>query len=107
MYSTTKREMSLPPPKDNKLVDGEEIGIDNTDKRGVVQGSGVWTVLGREFPRSEVVFFSQMIVILVVVLASVYNLTVGHDSATLWTALLSSCLGYILPNPSIPRRQSK
>ena len=65
------------------------------------------TVLGREFPRSEVVFFSQMIVILLVVLASVYNLTVGHDSATLWTALLSSCLGYVLPNPSIPRRQSK
>ena len=29
--------------------------------------------------------------------------TVGHGDSTLWTALLSSSLGYLLPNPSLKR----
>ena len=32
---------------------------------------------------------------------SIYNLTVGQGDSTLWTALLSSSLVYLLPNPSM------
>ena len=70
---------------------------------GSVQPSSQWDIMGKQFPRSEVVFFCQMIVVTIVIIGAIYNLTVGHDNPTLWTALLSSCLGYILPNPSIQR----
>ena len=34
---------------------------------------------------------------------SIYNLTTGHGDSNLWTALLSSSLGYLLPNPTLRR----
>jgi hypothetical protein len=59
-------------------------------------------------PRPEVVFICQMLIIYVVIGVSLFNLTRGgagdaHDGK-LWVALLSSCLGYILPNPKIEPR---
>lgn len=68
---------------------------------GSTHSSTQWHFMGKRFPRSEVVFFSQMAIVTIVIIGAVYNLTVGHENPTLWTALLSSCLGYILPNPSI------
>jgi hypothetical protein len=46
-------------------------------------------------------FFVQVAVILIVVITSIVNLTLERGNTNLWTALLSSCLGYILPNPKI------
>lgn len=64
--------------------------------------ASLWRVLGRRIPRKELVFLCQMVVILCVVIASIYNLSVGDGKRSeLWTALLSSCLGYILPNPRL------
>lgn len=60
-----------------------------------------WSFLGRRVPRSEIVFFCQIIIIYTVVVTSIYNLTQGHKDGHLWTALLASSLGYILPNPKI------
>ena len=45
----------------------------------------------------------QVVVLYTVIVVSIYNLTVGHGDSTLWTALLSSSLGYLLPNPSMKR----
>ena len=70
---------------------------------GSRHSSTQWHIMGKRFPRSEVMFFSQMTIVTIVIIGAVYNLTVGHENPTLWTALLSSCLGYILPNPSIQR----
>ena len=57
-----------------------------------------WTIFGKEVPKSEIVFFCQVIVIYTVVVTSIYNLTRGvGDNDKLWTALLSSSLGYLLP----------
>lgn len=63
-----------------------------------------WNIFGQNYPRSEIVFFSQILIILVVISVSAYNLSVGAKDKTLWTALLSSCLGYVLPNPTIIRK---
>ena len=71
------------------------------------QNSTKWTVFGYKFPSSEIVFFSQMIIILIVVLASVYNLSTHDKNVSLWTTLLSGSLGYVLPNPSIHSRTIK
>ena len=45
----------------------------------------------------------QIVILYTVIVLSIYNLTVAHDDSTLWTALLSSSLGYLLPNPSLKR----
>ena len=44
-----------------------------------------------------------VIILYTVIVVSIYNLIVGHGDSTLWTALLSSSLGYLLPNPSLKR----
>ena len=59
-----------------------------------------WIAFGKKIPRSEIVFLCQVLILYTVIVVSIYNLTVESDS-TLWTALLSSCLGYLLPNPTI------
>ena len=68
--------------------------------------SKVWTVLGKDIPRSEVVFFSQMFIICIIVIASIYNLSVGDEKSSLWIALLTSSCSYLIPPPSHMRKQS-
>ena len=60
-----------------------------------------WCCSGRKIPRSEIVYFSQILLIFIVVLASIYNLATNHNDRELWVALLSSCMGYLLPNPKL------
>lgn len=65
-----------------------------------------WRFFGRRVPKSEIVFFCQVIIIYTVIFTSIYNLTRGNTADNnLWTALLSSSLGYLLPNPTIKKRQ--
>ena len=61
----------------------------------------VFTALGRKFPRLEFVFFTQVILIYIIVTACIVNLSLGRGDSNLWTCLLSSCLGYLLPNPKL------
>jgi hypothetical protein len=60
-----------------------------------------WVTCGKKTPRSEVVFLSQVVILYTIIIVSIYNLTVQSQNSTLWTALLSSCLGYLLPSPTI------
>ena len=69
----------------------------------VVDAADDWHLFGTECPKEEIVFFCQVIILYTVIVVSIYNLTVGHSDSTLWTALLSSSLGYLLPNPSLKR----
>ena len=63
-----------------------------------------WHLFGYKFPRHEVVYFSQIIIIYMVILTCLINLTIGRGESNLWTALLASCLGYMMPNPSINKK---
>ena len=65
----------------------------------VVDAADGWHLFGTECPKEEIVFLFQVVILYTVI----YNLTVGHGDSTLWTALLSSSLGYLLPNPSMKR----
>lgn len=60
-----------------------------------------WVWCGRIIPRDEVVFFSQVFTVFVVIVVSLVNLTLGHPNENLWVALLASGVGYILPAPSL------
>ena len=67
-------------------------------------GHSHWWIFGQKFPKNEVVFFVQIIIVYVVILTSLVNLTLrrgDNSDQKLWIALLSSSLGYLLPNPSI------
>ena len=64
----------------------------------------VWTVFGQNIPKAEIVFFTQVIILYVVIGVSLFNLSTGKADSNLWTALLSSSLGYMLPNPSLKHR---
>ena len=69
--------------------------------------TSTWNMCGYNFPRSEVVFITQMILIYTITITALVNLTNGPEHHTLWVALLSSCLGYTLPNPKIKRASNK
>ena len=67
----------------------------------VVDDADGWHLFARH--QEEIVFFCQVIILYTVIVVSIYKLTVGNGDSTLWTALLSSSLGYLLPNPSLKR----
>ena len=55
-------------------------------------------------PRSEVVFFVQMFVILLLKSLCIVTLTVSKpncEETSVWISILSSLVGYILPNPRL------
>jgi hypothetical protein len=91
-----------------------EIKLDMFDEKMAVSdagssGNNQWTIplTGKKMPKSELMFFVQVLLIYIVVLTSIVNLTINADNGKLWTALLSSSLGYLLPNPSLRKRPDK
>ena len=86
--------------------DGDVVMEDIRRPQRLSTGSKLWNFMGRELPRGEIVFFSQMIIIVAVITAAIYNLSTGQKDRALWITLLSSCLGYVLPNPTLERRRA-
>ena len=72
-----------------------------SDQRSNETGTSKWEWFGYKFPRREVVYFSQIIILYMVILACLFNLSFGNGDSNLWTALLSSAIGILLPNPRI------
>ena len=70
-------------------------------RRSASNTSSNWAVLGKELPRSEITFFAQVIMVYIVIIVCIINLSISNGDSNLWTALLSSCLGYLLPAPSM------
>ncbi len=68
------------------------------EENGSVQS---WIVFGKRVPKREVVFFSQIVVLYIVIITAVINLSIENGDPTLWSTLLGSCLGYVLPNPTL------
>ena len=54
--------------------------------------------------KSDTLYASQIILVYIIVIASICNLSIGTEQRELWIALLSSSLGYLLPNPSSKSR---
>ena len=75
----------------------------NAEDSSSSSSSTPWHLFGTACPKEEIVFLCQVLVLFTVILISIYNLTTGHENSNLWTALLSSSLGYLLPNPTLRR----
>ncbi len=56
--------------------------------------------------RQDILFIAQIGIIFIIILACILNLSIfPHDDfSSVWIALLSSSLGYLLPNPN-PKRK--
>ena len=50
---------------------------------------------------SVATFCAQMIIVLILVVVSLYNLTVHMHHRDLWVSLLSTSIGLVLPNPQL------
>lgn len=50
-----------------------------------------------------ILFTSQIAILFVVIIASLVNLTFNYGNQNLWTVVLTSSLGYIMPNPKLKR----
>ena len=70
-------------------------------------GISKWSLFGKFVPRAEIVFICQVIAIYAIITASIYNLSVDSDKTSLRVSLLSSCLGYLLPSPTINKEKNK
>ena len=62
-----------------------------------------WKFCGREVPRNDLIFFSQVIIINIVLGLCLFNLTTGRGDSNLLSTLLRDCMGYLLPNPTIKK----
>lgn len=89
-------------PADNLDVDGNV----HTDVECNSRSSSKWHMFGNTLPRSEIIFFVQVILVYIVVIVSIVNLTIGCAEDKLWIALLSSSIGYILPSPTLKFNKS-
>ena len=85
------------PQTTTAVIEEEE---DCTD---ALNNSTPWHLFGTECPKEEIVFLCQVVIFYTVIVISIYNLTVGDGDSNLWTFLLSSSLGYLLPNPTLRR----
>jgi hypothetical protein len=76
---------------------------DSANQDSLAGGQSNWRFFGRRIPKGEVVFATQTLMLYIVIIVCLVNLTMGRDDSNLWTALLSSSLGLMLPSPTMKR----
>lgn len=80
-----------------------ERSSNESDDSRSVRSVKLWQCFGSTYPKNEVVFFGQIILLYVVVVAAIVNLSyppLAESRSALWISLLSSSIGYILPHPT-------
>lgn len=60
-----------------------------------------WKCCREDIPTQQIIFFTQVILIYVVVITCIVNLAYGNEPRELWISLLGSSIGYILPTPTL------
>lgn len=68
--------------------------------------SDSWKLCGYGINQSQVVYFSQIIILYIIILTCIVNLSLKNGDSNLWTALLSSSIGLILPSPKIKNKKT-
>ncbi len=80
--------------------------IDDTDNDNTSVNSNIWTIFGYKFPKSEIVYFSQIIICYIIIIVCLFCLVIGKPSTNdyLYTILTTTSLGYLLPNPKLKKK---
>lgn len=86
-------------------VRGPLVDIDHSSSKSEANQSDLdsryWHMWGNSISKQGAVYFFQVFLIYIIVLTCIINLSLGKDEQKIWIVLLSSSLGYLLPNPSI------
>ena len=64
-----------------------------------------WTLFGQKHRQSKVVYFTQVVILYVIVLTALVNISIGSKDFNLWNTLLSTSIGLILPAPKLKREK--
>ncbi len=59
------------------------------------------SLVGRTEPQNRLAFVSQTVILLIVIIASIVNISLGVGDEKIWIALLSTSRGGVLPTPSV------
>ena len=60
-----------------------------------------WDSKPEDGTRSMIAFYTQTLVILIIVISCIINMSLGNGDQTAWTGLLSTSLGILLPQPGV------
>ena len=61
----------------------------------------MWHLLGTRVPKTEIVYFSQIVIVYVIIITSITTLSLQNGLKELLISLLSSYNGDALPNPKL------
>ena len=91
-----------------EMSDGEEEKDDEVEEGEEEQEDrNAWYLFGRVLPKNEVIFVCQVVILYVVIVTCIVNLSLKNGDSNLWTALLSSSLGIMLPQPTLSSTAKK
>ena len=82
-----------------------EKAVETTLNGGISTSGGTqWTLFGRKTQQSKVVYFTQATILYVLIITSLVNITLESKNLNLWSTLLASAIGYLLPSPQLKER---
>ena len=88
--------------------DGKEKGAQQMDVSDILRrASSIKSMLVKKKKLSREAFFVQAGLIYIISISCIVNLSLGTGPVNVWIALLSGCLGYLLPEPKIRREKTK
>ena len=58
-----------------------------------------------KFPKEEIIYFCQVLMVNIVVITSIVNLCISDKNTYLWSSLVSGSVGYLLPSPSMSKKK--
>ena len=100
----------LPPHRTEVKYENSGPSTDEPSSPGVIDIHSVastsnWRLFGRILPKNEVIFICQVVILYIVIITCIANLSLRNGDSNLWTALLSSSLGIMLPQPTLSSRK--
>lgn len=65
-----------------------------------------WCFCGRDTPKTEIVFFTQVILIYILVFCAIINICLQSGDLCFWTSLLTVSIAYLLPAPTLEKNKT-
>lgn len=60
-----------------------------------------WRVCWSSFPKEEIIYFVQVLIAYTVIIVSLVNLCLTTEHSAIWGTLVSGCIGYLFPAPTL------
>ena len=64
-----------------------------------------WKFCGSKFPKEEIIYFCQVLMVYIVMITSIVNLCISDTNTCTWSSLVSGNFGNQLPNPPISKKK--